>query len=367
MKTGLRRQLLRSAFLLTSGLLFVQVVLFAFVDLTDLHWPPSDWAWVIRGSIREWLADPQMLRHELREFLSLALIALASIPVVWFSFQGIARRIFGPLERIAGEAARISAGGGTGRLPVDAKEPDNEISTMARACNLAFDRYEESFQRLERFTRDASHQLRTPLATMRALGEVSLSTPRSPEAYRDTIGRMLEEADRLLNVVETLLDTARRDPRETRARFTRLDAAHVLHLVADHFQEWAEVKDVRLRLDAAAPAWVLGDAALLEQAVFNLTDNAFHHAPAGTTVTLRLRTDGAHACLEVADEGPGIDAGLRERLFKPFVRSPDSTYRGTGLGLVIVSDVARLHGGEAGVDSEPGRGSTFRIRIPLAG
>jgi two-component system heavy metal sensor histidine kinase CusS len=360
---SLRRQLTRYAIALAITVLAAQILLFVIVDLTDLHWPPTAWPWMVRERLRHWANHPLELRHELTEFSSLVVIGLLAIPAIVFSVRRFAARLFSPVEAVARRAREICAGGVAQPLPVDPQGAGDEIAAMAGACNLAFARYEEAFRRLERFTRDTSHQLRTPLASLRAAGEVCLNRPRTEAEYRDAIGGMLEQAAHLLSVVETLLDVARRDERDMQAAFQPLDLGALVADSCEVNQEWAEARQVRVRLETG-PVQVRGDARLLEQAVVNLVDNAVRASPLGGEVIVRVGGDGSLARIEVLDRGPGLPADRREHLFEPHYRPPAERHAGSGLGLSIVADVVRLHRGEVGADSPPGGGTRFVITLP---
>lgn len=364
MNTGLRGKISRYAVRLAIGILVSQIVLFSFVDLTDLHWPPTAWPWVIRERLTFWFSNPEELEHELREFTSLVVIGLVSIPVIFLSVWRFSRRLFAPVEAVAAKASEICAGGRVSRLPVDPDAAGDEIAVMARACNLAFERYEETFHRLERFTRDASHQLRTPLAAIRASGEVCLSRPRTAAEYQDTIGRMLESSGQLLSVVETLLNVARRDERQTREGFQPCDPAALARDIHGRFAEWAEVRGIAFTCAAGDVPRVSGDKDLLEQALSNLVDNALRLTGEGGLVEIRVSARNAEVWIEVEDNGPGMSPALLEHLFEPHLRPAENPNRGAGLGLSIVADVIRLHRGRIECHSTPGTGTRFLIRLP---
>ena len=365
MNSSLRRRLSRFAILLAFCILASQLLLYGFAELTNLSWPPASWPWVIRERITYYVSEPAEFAHEVRELSSLLIIGLLSMPVIMFSVWRFSKRIFGPLEDIARKASEITAGTGFGRLPLASPDSQDEISVMARACNLAFERYEETFHRLERFTRDASHQLRTPLASIRAIGEVGLSRPRSPEEYRDVIGRMLEQSERLLSTVEALLEAARRDPRAIRDRFAALDLGRLCERAARQYGEWAETKHLTLEVDCPPGRMVMGEPGLLEQAVCNLIDNAVRLTPEGGRVTVRVSAFASHAAVLVSDTGPGMAPELVEQLFKPDLQPRETPNQVNGFGLSIVAEVVRLHDGALEVKSSPGHGSEFRITLPL--
>ena len=366
MKHSLRSQMMRLAFVIALALVGVQVAIFIVVDLTDLTWPPTSWPWVVRSRVMNWINNPAELGHELREFSSLIVIGLLALPLVLFAVGRYSRRIFGPVEEIARKARDLAVGDQFGRLPESAAGDQDEITVMARACNRAFDRYQEVFQRMEKFTRDASHQLRTPLASIRASGEVALSRPRSVEEYRETITQILERSGHLLAAVEALLERARRDPITLRSRFTSLDAGRICEEAFTSYRELAEARHVHLETRVEPGPPLSGDHDLLLQALCNLVDNAVRLTPENGKVTIVFCVHEDRICLAVEDTGEGIPEEVLARLFRPLPRDGSIPNQDTGIGLMIAADIVELHGGRIDVQSQVGHGTTFRILLPPA-
>jgi heavy metal sensor kinase len=266
------------------------------------------------------------------------------------------------------EARSITAEHLDVRLPLPG--PDDELGRLAATFNELFARLERSFEQMRRFTADASHELRTPLTVIRSVGEVGLREPQDEAGYREIIGTMLEEADRLALLTSTLLELTRAEGGRGPLRREAIDLGESAREAAEFLGALAEEKEVGLALDlpAAAPT-VLGDRTVLHQALVNVLDNALKHSPAGTTVTVAVRTNGDRAEVSVADQGPGIAPEHREHVFERFYRadpSRNSKTGGFGLGLAIARWAVEAHGGRIELESEPGRGSVFRIRLPLS-
>lgn len=358
---------MRLAFVISLSLVGIQVAIFIVVDLTDLAWPPTSWPWVIRARMMNWINNPAELAHELREFSSLLVIGLIALPLVLFAVGRYSRRIFEPVENIARKARDLAVGDQFGRLPESAAGDQDEITVMARACNRAFDRYQEVYQRMEKFTRDASHQLRTPLASIRASGEVALSRPRSVEEYREAIAQILERSDHLLATVEALLERARRDPIILRSRFTRLDPGRLCEEALASYRELADARRIRLDIRIESIPAILGDHDLLLQAFCNLVDNAVRLTPENGKVTIACGTHEDRICMAVEDTGEGIPEEVLSRLFRPLPRDGSIPNQDTGIGLMIAADIVELHGGKIDVQSQMGHGTTFRILLPAAG
>ena len=295
-------------------------------------------------------------------------LALISVTVLLLGGMGgilLAHRLLGPLARMADDARRITAEQLHERLKAAAA--GEEMDQLRDAFNATLARLERSFDQLRRFTADASHEIRTPLTALRSVGEVALQGDRSSEDYREVIGTMLEEVDRLSRLTDELLTIARAEGGEARYHFERLDLSALVNDVAEQLLVLAEERAQKLEVRTDGPAIVHGDRLALRQAVTNLIDNAIKYSPEGTRVEVRLRSAPGAALIEVEDEGPGIPPEHLDRIFERFYRIDPSRSReigGTGLGLSLVRLAAEAHGGRAEVSSRVGSGSTFRITLP---
>jgi heavy metal sensor kinase len=305
-----------------------------------------------------------------RDELSLLLLMLTlGVPVaaILSGLGGylLARRALAPVDRIAERASAITAERLSERLPVE--NPHDELGRLATVFNGLFERLERSFERLGRFTADASHELRTPLTAQKSVGEVGLREPRSAEEYREIIGSMLEEADRLARLVKDLLLLSRADAEQVGFARQPVDLTDLARAAAAHMGVLAEEKRQSLEIEANGRLEVAADEALLRLALLNLIDNAIRHSPEGARIRLRATRNGHRAVLEVRDTGPGIAAEHRERVFDRFYRVDPGRSRergGAGLGLSIARWAVELHGGRIELESELGQGSTFRIVLP---
>jgi two-component system, OmpR family, sensor kinase len=296
-----------------------------------------------------------------------------------------------PLVKIEHTAEAIAGGDLTRRVPQPEGDAANtEVGRLATALNTmlaqiesAFtdranseDRARQSEERMRQFVADASHELRTPLTTIRGFAELyRQGAARDPEETKALLRRIEDEASRMGLLVEDLLLLARLD----QERPLRLAPIEILPVVADAVQA-ARARDPQRRIDldveaTSEPLVVAGDDARLRQVVSNLLSNALTHTPAGTTVTVRLRSAEGAGVVEVADEGPGLTEQQGQRIFERFYRVDTARGRpararpdtgGTGLGLAIVAALVAAHRGTVEVDSTPGRGATFRVRLPLA-
>lgn len=304
--------------------------------------------------------------HELR---FLALVLILGIPLAAALAAGggyaLARRALSPVDRMAGQAQIITADQLCERLAVE--NPADELGRLATIFNDMIARLERSFDQLRRFTADASHELRTPLTVIRSVGEVALEQRHGEARYRETIGSMLEEVGRLGRLVDSLLTLSRADGGQVRLHREPADLAALAGEVVQQLKVLAEEKGQTLELDAPAAVPAPVDRVVLSQALSNLVDNAIKYAPPQTGIRIAVRRRGERAELEVSDHGPGIAPEHCARIFDRFYRVDKARARelgGVGLGLAIARWGVEAHGGAIELESEAGRGSTFRISLP---
>jgi heavy metal sensor kinase len=279
----------------------------------------------------------------------------------------LAGRVLAPIQAITAKAGEITAERLSERLPV--RNARDEIGRLAIVVNDLLRRLDDSFQRLRRFTADASHELRTPLTAIRSVGEVALQGPADAAAYREAIGSILEETARLSQLLDALLTLTRADSERALLRRQNAPLAPVVREAADVLRVLAEEKQqtMQLALDESIEAKI--EPHTLRQAVFNLVDNAIKYTPARGEIRLSVSRNGAAtAVVEVTDNGPGIAPEERALVFERFYRvdKSRSVERGAGLGLAIARWAVESNGGRIELQSEPGRGSTFRVILPQA-
>jgi signal transduction histidine kinase len=257
------------------------------------------------------------------------------------------------------------------RLAVRAIERGDALRLRLQEQLLAAERRraaeaERSSASLQRFTADAAHELRAPLATVRAELEVALTRPRSAEDYRQALQTSLAELERLGTLADSLLLLARADSGTLLPQVASMDLADLLELHLDRWRSLALKQEVTLAGDIPDTGTMDGDPILLGRLVDNLIDNALRHAPPGGTVTLRGALEGAEWVVEVSDDGPGVDPDLIPVLFDRFTRSDRARSRGSGgagLGLSLCRSIAEAHGGS--ITLAPGAtGSRFVVRLP---
>ncbi|MEZ0064211.1 two-component system OmpR family sensor kinase [Streptacidiphilus sp. MAP12-20] len=287
-----------------------------------------------------------------------------------------------PLRRIEETAQQIASGHPLShRVPDADADQRTEVGRLARSLNSMLAQIESAFaartrseDRMRRFVADASHELRTPLAGIRGFAELYRMGALGTEAdVKRTMSRIESEAVRMSGLVEDLLTLARLDEQ----RPLQLAPMDLRTLAADALHDTTALdpsRPVQLTGPAGAPtpgaALVLGDEARLRQVVTNLVGNAVKHTPAGTPVRIGVGTLDGEGVLEVADQGPGLTEEQAARVFERFYRVDASRSRqdggGAGLGLAIAAALTAAHGGRVELETVPGAGATFRVRLPSA-
>jgi heavy metal sensor kinase len=307
----------------------------------------------------------QMLRR-LLEMLAVGLPLTVAVAVAG-GFV-LVRRALDPVERIARKAQAITQHNLSERLPV--VQSGDELERLSLSLNHMISRLQEAIDGSKQFVADASHELRTPLTVMRGELENLAQDRQLGRETRETLGSVLEEVERLAEIVESLFALSRLDAGETSSQWRRFDLAELAATTAEQMSLLATDKNVSIVCESSAGAMVEGDPARLKQVIVNLLDNAIKYTAAGGRVRLAVRREQGCAVLEVADDGIGIPAEALPHVFKRFFRVDTSRSReqgGAGLGLAIVKSICSAHGADIEVISEVGRGSTFRLRQPLAG
>ncbi len=301
-----------------------------------------------------------------------ALTTLAVLAVLGLVTWWVVRLGVWPVQRMTKTAAAIADGDLSQRVPgvvsgTEAGELGEALNTMLGRIEHAFAEQGRSEARLRQFVADASHELRTPVTTIRGYAELYRSGGlRGPGELDAALRRTEEEARRMGDLVEDLLLLARLDQGRPLARGpVDLDL-----LARDAARDSAAVDpDHPVAAVAAGGVVVEGDADRLRQVVSNLVGNARVHTPPGTPVEVRTSREGERAVLEVADEGPGMAPEVADRAFERFFRADPGRSRdhgGTGLGLAIVRAIVEAHGGTVALVAPPGRGTTVRVELPAA-
>ena len=307
------------------------------------------------------------LRSTLRTLEAILFLGLiVALALAAFGGFATAGRLLKPVAVISAKAERISAESLSARLTVE--DPRDEFGRLAVVINVMLARLEDAFERLKRFTADASHELRTPLTVIRSVGEVALQEDLDGGAYRDRIGSMLEEVDRLTRLVDSLLLLTRADSGHISLGQKEADVVRLVRQAADDMRALAEEKDQTLALALEGPGVLRVDEATLRLALVNLLDNAIKYTPRSGTVTVGSKWRGNEFLIEVTDTGPGIPAEHRDRVFDRFYQvdqDRSGPAGGAGLGLSIARWAVEANGGRIELESREKQGSTFRLVFPI--
>jgi signal transduction histidine kinase len=264
-----------------------------------------------------------------------------------------------PVEAMRRRAQDVSLSRGGDRLPLPAA--DDEIRRLGETLNEMLDRLRRSFERERRFVADAGHELRTPVAVIKAELEGALRAGGHDPQVREALVASLEECDHLAQLAEDLLIVARTTEGDLPVRPERLELREQLERVARRFAERAGERGRTIAVDAGDGEYVYADEPRLRQALGNLVDNALRYGRG--EIVLRCSRSGSGVRIEVSDQGDGFRPDFAQRAFERFARGDLARTRdGTGLGLSIVRAIAEAHGGRAEV--VPGAGATVRLWLP---
>ena len=325
----------------------------------------------VDGEGHDWMIRVMRVHEPATDALrALRLIMLVALPIVvaLLVIGGyiVTRRWLAPLDAMVEQANRITAESFDRRLPV--ANAYDELGRLARAFNVTLDRLASSFTTLNRFVADASHELRTPLTTLRSVGEIGLRRSRTVEQYRDIIGSMLEEAQRLESLVQRLLELATAEGGATEARRTRVAVDELVTLCVGELSILAETKSQHLLVETT-PVIAHTDPVLLRQALQNLVDNAIKYSADGGTIRVSVRSRPDAIEIAVSDNGPGITAEHRPHLTERFYRPDRGRGRGKGgfgLGLSLTKAYMMLLGGSLRFEPAQPHGSIFVLQVPVA-
>ncbi|MGD9616230.1 MAG: ATP-binding protein [Alphaproteobacteria bacterium] len=275
----------------------------------------------------------------------------------------MSRNMLRRVEQVNRTAERVIAGDLSDRVP--RAGTDDEFDQLAANLNGMLDQIERLMTAMREVTDNVAHDLKTPLARLRARLELALLGPQDGAAQSEAIRAAIEEADRLLATFNALLSIAEAEAGADGRRGERLDLAEIVGAAVELYEPLAEERGLALQFDSMQGTLIEGDRHLLSQAVANLIDNALKYGGGGGEIAVRIGRRGGCALIEVADRGPGIPEADRESVFDRFVRlEPSRSTPGNGLGLSLVRAVARRHGGTAAlVDNHPGL--KVQIEIPL--
>ena len=292
----------------------------------------------------------------------LFLVLLAAL-IGWF----MARQALAGLGEVTRAAQRISAGG-TLQERVPVKPRGDEIDQLAAMFNQMLNRIEALMRGIKEMSDNIAHDLKSPVTRIRGLAEITLTTDTAIDDYKSMAASTVEECDRLLDMINIMLVISKAEAGVEKLHYEELDMAEVVREACVLFQPLAEDKGITMACDAPPRCRLRGDVRMIQRMVANLMDNAIKYTDSEGKVHVRLREDErGMVILSIQDTGMGIPAEDLDHIFERFYRAdPSRTQTGAGLGLSLVHAVVTAHGGNIGVESTPGKGSTFLVSLPNA-
>jgi len=305
-----------------------------------------------------------------------AALGLVTLSIVVIALTGgwlVTQSALFPIRRLTQAVRQIIRTGRTNaRVPLAGT--GDALDELTALFNAMLDKIEGLVAAMRQSLDNVSHDLRTPLTRLRGTAEMALAGPSDVERYREALADCVEESDRVLVMLNTLMDISEAESGAMQLQREPVALSDVVARATDLYREVADAKGVAMVVrtgtgpqDATSQpvAVVMGDRTRLEQVAANLIDNALKYTPPGGRVEVEIGADGQAAILRVRDTGPGIPAAEMPRIFDRLFRGDTSrTERGLGLGLSLVKAVVEAHGGTVGVENEPGRGAVFTVRLP---
>lgn len=313
----------------------------------------------LRGVVSERQGEMQLHTISTLSLIVLPLLLLLAIGGGYL----IARRMLQPVKQISETAAGIESGGDLKRR-IEIGPGGDELHQLADSFNRMIGRLDRAFETERQFASDASHELRTPVSVILAQCEYSLEEEREAEEYRRALEVIRRQGRRMSKLVGEMLEFVRlENGRSSMVRERVALTALVRSVCAD--MALIRTNGIELSCEAEEELFVRGDAGLLERLLVNLVGNAYRYGRENGHIWVQLRRDGDKIALSVADDGIGIEKEEQEKIFRRFYRVDRSRTEGsTGIGLSMAAEIARIHSGTLQVESEPGVGSTFTLRLP---
>ena len=299
-----------------------------------------------------------------------AVLGVVTLTVVLIALAGgfvVTQSAVAPIRRLTRAVARIISTGRTDeRVPLAGDGTDDAIDQLTRLFNAMLDKIEGLVTAMRGALDNVSHDLRTPLTRLRGTAEMALASPPDIDRYREALADCVEESDRVLVMLNTLMDISEAESGTMHLHREPVRLADLVARAVELYRDVAEAKGVALAAHTDTEVVVTADATRLEQVAANLIDNAVKYTPAGGRVDVEVLKDGARALIRVRDTGIGIRPDELPRIWDRLFRGDTSrAERGLGLGLSLVKAVVEAHGGAVEVESEPGKGSVFTVSLPL--
>ena len=303
-------------------------------------------------------------RFRLLLILAAPVLILAAMAGGYF----LSKRALAPVDAISRAAQRMNIENLTDRLEVP--RTGDQLQRLSETLNATFTRLERSVTHIRQFTADASHELRAPISLIRTTAEIAVQRERPPEEYRESLNDILHEAERTSQVIDSLMLLARADSGKETLECSQVDARLIVKGAADQGEKLVRNRRLAFGVETpSVPVNIQADADALRRVFLILIDNAVKYTPDGGSVTVQLGLEPGFAVVSVCDTGIGIAADDLPHVFDRFWRADKARSRelgGAGLGLSIAGWIVAAHHGSIDVESSPGNGSVFRVRIPSA-
>jgi heavy metal sensor kinase len=277
----------------------------------------------------------------------------------WF----MARQAVSGVEAVTRTAQKISGGTLEERVPVKTK--GDEIDQLAITFNQMLDRIQALLTEIKEMSDNIAHDLRSPITRIRGIAEVTLTTGKSLGEYEAMAASTIEECDRLLDMINTMLMISKAEAGVDHLTREEIDLAKVVQEACKLFEPTAEDKGIALGCHLPSESHILGDTQMIQRMLSNLLDNAIKYTPPGGSVRVSVSENDGQVVVSIKDTGIGISPRDLPHIFERFYRGDESrSQSGIGLGLSLARAIARSHGGDIATASTPNQGSTFTITLP---
>lgn len=306
--------------------------------------------------------SPAVFLRPLRR--AFAMVGAGALLLSIFAGTFLAWRSTRPLRAVSDTARRIlDTGDLAARVP--GASGRGELADLVRQINTLLDKNAAHVRVLRETLDNLAHDMRTPLTRLRGTAELALQDEGDPVEARTALADCVDESDRLLHLLEALLDISAAEAGALKLNLSRVDLRSLVNRAADLYREVAEDKKIEVTVEAPEPVETQADAIRLGQAVNNLLDNALKYTPDGGRIVLATRQDSDASTVTVTDNGPGVPLPERDAIFRRLYRGDSSrSQRGLGLGLSMVKAIVEAHGGTVTVGDAPGGGAQFICRLP---
>lgn len=308
-------------------------------------------------------AERERLLERFREIL-----AAVIIPLVLLGFAGgafLAFRALRPIRNLIHTVRSVETGDMNVRVP--GPGTGDELDELVRLFNSMLEKIDALIRGMKGALDNVAHDLRTPMTRLRGIAEMGIQSELNEETCRETLGRCIEESEQILTMLNTLMDISEAETGAMKLDRSPIQVPELLASAADLYAYVAEDSEIDIRVNSPRELTIFADATRMAQVLANLLDNAIKYSPKGSLVELTAEEKEGMVLLSVKDTGLGIPKGDIQRIWDRLYRGDQSRHqRGLGLGLSLVRAVVRAHGGAITVDSEPDKGSTFTIHIPLS-